>query len=574
MNDKKQTKYHQINDGLVLKPNENTPEKTTIKQEQRVISHSQLDEFLTSDYDVPKQQQNPIIAAKGVDDNVSAQTSDVNNLTASYQVFESSFSCHEPTVACCDGFEHLIIPLEHKKNTHVNTKVGDIAHSNCTVQVQTIVQLLNQNPQSNIKLSDTAFTPKQVNAVETIEKIPVFPSKAFELDPHPVVFELAPVKASNTRENINQFDANVTQNTKKIDSISERLNTNSLNEKETESEIELVDHLFEKTTILGTNSESLVQSKLNKTAIECTGPFGVSFIEKQSAIEENALNLRKLPAESKFITSIDNEFRQKEPLTYHSSLIEYALATINNVKKVIPTASKRIEVNDIQNINRVLEAERVSVLNPIGISDSRSNFDSSMRNDIAFSKDVNDLLHNNQLNITVKDERPATIHWAHASQKVMPSLEGALENLSDSINEVASSVSLQSTPHSLPSVEQVFRAQLNSIDQFHIVENFKSHFAQIDEAILKQSPSLSISLESQYLQGGKVQIDIEQGRLTIHFDVSSSHVLAQLTQSLPDLKLVLNERYPQFNTQFSMNDSDQQRQHQEERDEQTEGEQS
>ena len=135
-------------------------------------------------------------------------------------------------------------------------------------------------------------------------------------------------------------------------------------------------------------------------------------------------------------------------------------------------------------------------------------------------------------------------------------------------------MSLQSTPHALPSVEQIFRAQLKSIDQIHIVENFKSHFAQIDEAILKQSPSLSISLESQYLQGGKVQIDIEQGRLTIHFDVSSSHVLAQLTQSLPDLKLVLNERYPQFNTQFSMNDSDQQRQHQEERDEQAEGEQS
>ncbi|MCF6455642.1 hypothetical protein [Pseudoalteromonas sp. MMG024] len=466
INEKKQTKYHQINDGLVHKPIENMLEKTTIKQEQRVISHSQLDEFLTSDYDVPKQQQNPIIAAKGVDDNVSAQTGGVNKVTASYQAFESSFSCHELTVACCEGFEHLIIPLEDKTTTHVNTKVGDIAHSTCSVQAQPIVQLLNQNPHSNIKLSDTAFTPKQDNAVETIESRPIFPSKMFELAPHSVVFELASVKASDTRGNINQFDA-ITLPLQKI----------------------------------------LTKTQYNNP--------NVSSVDLLTSANINTVSLIKAP---------------------------------------------------VTNSN--------AVASQIFMPEPSHGFHGSVLNDIAFSKDVNDLLHNNQLNITVKGELPKTIHWAHAPQKVMPSLEAALENLSDSINEVASSVSLQSTPHALPSVEQVFRAHLKSIDQIHIVENFKSHFAQIDEAILKQSPSLSISLESQYLQGGKVQIDIEQGRLTIHFDVSSSHVLAQLTQSLPDLKLVLNERYPQFNTQFSMNDSDQQRQHQEERDEQAEGEQS
>lgn len=469
MNDKKQTKYHQINDGLALTPNENNPEKTTIKQEQRVISHSQLDEFLTSDYDFPKKQQNPIIATKGVDDNVSAQIRGANNVISTYQACELSLLCHEPTVACCDGFEHLIIPLEDKTTAHVNKKIDEIAHSNCTVQVQVqaepIVQPLNKNPHSNIKLSDTAFTPKQVNAIETIEKRPVFPSKAFELAPHPVVFELAPVKANDTK-NINQFDA-----------ITLPLPT------------------------------SLTKSQYDNP--------NASSIDLLTSANINTVSLNKAPV------------------------------TNNNV-----------------------------VASQIFMPEPSHGFHGSVLSDIAFSKDVNDLLHNNQLNITYKGELHTTIHWAHAPQKVMPSLEAALENLGDSINEVASSVSLQSTPHALPSVEQVFRAQLKSIDQIHIVENFKSHFAQIDEAILKQSPSLSISLESQYLQGGKVQIDIEQGRLTIHFDVSSSHVLAQLTQSLPDLKLVLNERYPQFNTQFSMNDSDQQRQQQEERDEQTEGEQS
>ncbi|MEC8325388.1 MAG: hypothetical protein VX100_04595 [Pseudomonadota bacterium] len=443
MNDKKQTKYHQINDGLVLKPNENNPEKTTIKQEERVISHSQQDEFLTSDYDFPKKQQNPIIAAKGVDDNVSAQIRGANNVTSTYQACELSLLRHEPTVACCDGFEHLIIPLEHKSTTTMGNSVGWVENPNCTTQAQPVFQLIKE------------FSPQFAIATDFIEQCSTLENNEYSFVHFPEVFQLAEVSGSKKKANINQTEA---------------------------------------------------------------------------------VNL---------------------PLQIPPNNEEMGIVTAALVNRLTSQASH----------NNVVASQ-------IFMPEPSHGFRRGVLNDIAFSKDVNDLLHNNQLNITVKGELPTTIHWAHAPQKVLPSLEAALENLSDSINEVASSVSLQSTPHALPSVEQIFRAQLKSIDQIHIVENFKSHFAQIDEAILKQSPSLSISLESQYLQGGKVQIDIEQGRLTIHFDVSSSHVLAQLTQSLPDLKLVLNERYPQFNTQFSMNDSDQQRRQQEERDEQAEGEQS
>ncbi|WP_100915345.1 hypothetical protein [Pseudoalteromonas spongiae] len=549
VNDKKPTKFHQTNEGLVQKPIANNPEETSLKSGQRVLLHKHGEDVFDFKRCINKEALNN-------------SKNSVNEQPVRHDItFPQFIADFDVIYSCADA--------------GVNSQVTNIKPASSVLNGE-------EGVQSHVQIQSSFIPPHHYNSHSLItnEKKQIL-QNAIELDigiaPQKSISDLNGFQLDDKHaQPASTFDAIVNENTKNIESALERQDRTRLNEKTPERAGAVIDNISKQTETIQSNSESLVLKKLSSSYVGSSDIVVANVIENKPTTEVNGSDVKKLSVEPRTIPIIDNELGKIITIAAPTVSFEYAALTIDvkDVPKGVPNALKISEATNSQDMTKMLVAKSDVDSNCVVFSESTNCFRGKMLNNIAFSKDVNDLLHNNQLNINLKSERPATIHWAHTPQKAMPSLEAALDNLGDALTEVASAVSLQSTPHSLPSVEQVFRAQLKSIDQIHIVENFKSHFAQIDEAILKQSPSMSISLESQYLQGGKVQIDIEQGRLTIHFDVSSSHVLAQLTQSLPDLKLVLNERYPQFNTQFSMNDSEQQRQHQEERDEQAEGEQS